>query len=110
MVRMNENRTITMDVEKLAEGVYGLFTEEEKDILRFGMLPAKKMELVEKDFRRKFLESSYELEDVGDDRKEESHFSYDSEGEMVVFNMNRLVSEAMHKLTVELYRIGNLVV
>ena len=38
----------TVDVKKIAKGMFDLFDESEKKILRFGMLPAKKMDLFEK--------------------------------------------------------------
>lgn len=45
-----------IDVPKIAQGMLNLFDDDERVVLRFGMLPAAKMALLKKSLEAKFLE------------------------------------------------------
>lgn len=96
----------TMDAGAIARGLLDLFDENEKIALRFGMLPAQKMEIVQKMMREKFLENATS--------KEGDLFTviYDdgTRRQIVEFSMKKLVSEAVHEISLALYGIGDLVV
>jgi len=44
---------IKVNYPAIAKGVYAMFTEDEKTVMAFGMFPLGKMELAEKEMRRK---------------------------------------------------------
>ena len=44
----------TIDADAIAEGLLEMFTDNERVVLRFGMLPAEKMECVKSSLERKF--------------------------------------------------------
>ena len=107
---------VTINVTKMAEGIMGMFTDEELTILRFGMLPAKKMEILEKNLREKFeglgkhprdvfTLSTIAADDYGDDDRLST-----VNGEVTEWNLGKLVSEAMHEITLGIYAVGELVV
>lgn len=52
-LKLNVKVQITVDYADLAKGVYGMFTQDEKIVMAFGLFPHVRMELVEKEFRRK---------------------------------------------------------
>lgn len=107
---------ITVNVTKMAEGIFDLFDEEERVVLRFGMLPAKKMEILQKNLREKFDKLGKHPADVfslstiareewdADDRLSTVN------GETTEWNLRKLVSEAMHEITLGIYAIGDLIV
>ncbi len=45
---------IKVDIERIAQGIYGLFTDEDMGPLAFGMLPADKMNALEQMLGEKF--------------------------------------------------------
>jgi hypothetical protein len=93
----------SIEVEPLAAGLLDLFTDEERTVLRFGMLPAEKMRMIERIIREKFLQTAT--------CKDGDLFTAHTEDRQIVdFSMKKLVAEAMHAISCELYRIGDLVV
>ena len=107
---------VTVNVTKLARGVFDLFTEDEKTVLRFGMLPAKKMELLETQLRDKFNGLGKHPREVwpkstsgGESYTEDTRMS-SVDGTYTEWHLDKLVSEAMHEVTLGIYRIGDLVV
>ena len=52
-LKLNIKPRIKVDYAAIAKGVYAMFTEEERMIMAFGMFPLVKMELAEKEMRRK---------------------------------------------------------
>jgi len=111
---------VTIDVKPLASGLLELFTQEERDILRFGMLPAAKMELLTKQLREKFDSLGRHPSKVYD-QSVIAETAYDKDDRMsrvegagdlniVEWNLGRLVREAVHEISLELYRQGDLVV
>lgn len=106
---------VTVNVSAMAAGLLEIFDEDERVILRFGMLPAKKMELLEKTLREKFEELgqhpakawplSMITETYGPDDRVSS-----VNGEVREWNLRKLVSEAMREITLGIYAIGDLVV
>ena len=98
-----ENTPFTIDAAAIARGMLDLFSEDEKVVLRFGMLPAKKMQSLEEALRRKFSEgtdgNSDELVAIGEESRQAWHYS-----------LEETVSKAMKEITLEIYKIGDLVV
>ena len=52
-LRLDIRPRITVNYPAIAKGVYAMFTEDEKTVMAFGMFPLGKMELAEKEMRRK---------------------------------------------------------
>jgi hypothetical protein len=107
---------VTVNVSKMAEGLLEMFTEEERTVLRFGMLPAKKMEILEKNLRQKFEELGRHPRDVWPlSTIAQNEYSEDDRvstvnGEIREWNIHKLVAEAMHEICLGIYAIGDLVV
>lgn len=98
---------LTIDTDAIAAGLLEMFTEDERVVLRFGMLPAQKMEILQKQMEASFRER-FTL-DTGDQCT--AHVKRDGgTSEIVDFSMKRLVSEAVHEVCLALYKIGDLVV
>lgn len=102
----------TIDVEPLAAGLLKLFTPNEKAVLRFGMLPAEKIESFERLLTERFSSLSTPLtESLGRDDFTATVKRPDDAGyDVIDFSMRDLVKEAMHEVCCQLYRIGDLVV
>jgi hypothetical protein len=97
---------ITIDADAIAEGLLEMFTDEERTVLRFGMLPAHHMERLERALRNKFEEyAAYR-----DGEECVAMLKDDQDKAFVRFRMDALVREAMRKVTLALYDIGDLVV
>lgn len=105
-------RTLPVDVNvtKIAAGMFRLFTEDERLMLRFGMLPAEKMRVLDRILDEKFRRE-YRLPSFGGDAfcamlrlKPETGF------EFIDFSLRTLINEATAAITSELYQIGDLVV
>ena len=110
---------IKIDAAGLAAGFLEMFTSEERDVLRFGMLPAKKMECLEEKMREVVGQYGQPPKEVfGDltefiypDATEHTRLSRKTEsGKIVEWELDKAVSEAVRLVTVELYRQGDLVV
>lgn len=98
---------LTIDADKIAEGLLEMFTDDERVVLRFGMLPAQKMEILQRQMESSFRER-FTL-DTGDQCTAYVKRDGDTR-EVVEFSMKRLVSEAVHEVCLALYKIGDLVV
>lgn len=102
---------ICIAYEPLAKGLIELFTSEEKDILRFGMLPAKKMETLEKLIKERILGFAVE-------QKEGNTYLYTTSEEqrdkgwpdVIEFDINRVTADVVHNVCLKIYEHGNLVV
>ena len=95
-----------VDADAIAEGLIEMFTKQERAALRFGMLPAEKMEVVKTCLKNRFLEKCKTKE--GDD-----FFMLHETPEkrkFIEFKMSKLVAEATHLVCLALYKIGDLVV
>ena len=106
---------VKLDADGLARGFMKLFTQDEIDILRFGMLPAEKMEVLEREMRESLSQHGTRLKDVfylSTIAKEMSDDEMVStvNGETVEWNLSKLVKEAVREVTLKLYEHGNLVV
>lgn len=107
---------VTINVSAMAQGLLDMFTEEEKTVLRFGMLPAARMEAVERSFRERFNELGRHPKDVWP-QSLIAHTEYGPacrvsmvHGEVTEWSIDKLVSEAMREVTLAIYAIGDLVV
>lgn len=107
---------ITINVSAMAQGILDLFTDEERTVLRFGMLPAEKMRVVEQRLREKFDGLGRHPKDVWPESLI-AHIEYGPacrvstvHGEVREWSIDKLVSEATHEITMALYAIGDLVV
>lgn len=103
IVRLRE-APVTINVSKMAEGLLAMFDDDERTILRFGMLPATKMEILNKQLEAHFRETLF----LG--RAGNEHDVFFSEHGYLTINMRKLVSEAAHQISIGLYEIGDLVV
>ena len=113
----------TVDVKKIAKGVFDLFDESEKEILRFGMLPAKKMDLFEKGLDGKLREGL----DIQPHHKQDTA-AWWPEGKPVItlfgkpvmplealessveFDIPSVKRDISKAVVLEIYALGNLVV
>ncbi len=105
-------RTLPVDINvtKIAAGMLRLFTDDDRLMLRFGMLPAEKMHVLDRILDEKFRRE-YRLPPSGGDAfcamlrlKPETGF------EFIDFSLRALINEATAAITSELYQIGDLVV
>lgn len=103
MTKTLVNAPFTINAKAIAAGLLDLFDENERVVLRFGMLPAEKMNAVERMLREKFLENATGKE--GD-----TFLAIADHKPAVEFSMKKLVSECMREIALELYSIGDLVV
>ena len=101
-------KTLPVDVnaKAIASGLLAMFDESERAVLRFGMLPAAKMECLEKQLGAHFRALGT---DCGDGDKFFAILKAPNE-RCREFSMKALVSEALRAVTLELYAIGELVV
>lgn len=97
----------TINVEAIALGILDMFTDSERVALRFGLLPAEKMHVLQRALREKFENATCQLNPGLNDDK---WFALTRNDGAIDFSMKRLVSEAMHLVTLELYKHGELVV
>lgn len=107
---------VTVNVTKMAEGLLEMFTDEERTVLRFGMLPAGKMEVLQTQLRNRFNELGRHPRDVYP-QSWIANTAYDEDdrlstvdGEVTEWNLKDLVSEATHQISLGLYKIGDLAV
>lgn len=98
---------VTIDTEAIALGMLDMFDEDELEVLRFGMLPAEKMEVLERSLREKF--ETMAVQEKGD-MYNSVIWGENGEVRIVGFDMKELVKEAMREVTLALYRHGDLVV
>lgn len=100
---------VSADIKPLAAGLMKLFTDEEKAILRIGMLPHRIMDSFEKNLRAKFSEDFNQTDPTA---KLEKLIPVDGPElfETIEFTINEIVGEITHELSIELYRTGDLVV
>lgn len=107
---------VTINVTKLAEGLLGLFTDEERTVLRFGMLPAKKMEALESQLLDKFEGLGRHPRDVWPLSLIATAVYPDTarvssvNGEVTEWDIRKLTAEAVHEITLAIYAIGDLIV
>ena len=97
----------TIDADAIAEGLLEMFDENEKVALRFGMLPAQRMEVVRNCLRDRFLENCRGL------ATEDQYVAFietETKRRFIEFSMKKLVHEAEHLVCLALYEIGDLVV
>jgi hypothetical protein len=93
-----------------------MFTDDERMVLRFGMLPAKKMEILETNLREKFdkLGShprvAFPLSVIAESGYTEDDRLSTIDGVIREWNLRKLVSEAVREITLAIYAIGDLVV
>ena len=115
MVKLRE-LPVTVNVTKMAEGLLGMFTDDERTVLRFGMLPASHMERLEKLLREKFEglgkhpRDVWPLSSIADENYGDDDRLSTVNGEITEWNIRKLVSEAVHEITLGIYEIGDLVV
>jgi hypothetical protein len=120
--RLQEARCFTIDADKIAEGLLEMFTDDERVVLRFGMLPAEKMESLKRIIRERFEgEATMEIHPkttLGGmltwDKDSHTAYAKRADGrpgvDIIDFSMNKLVAEAVHEVCLALYKIGDLVV
>lgn len=117
---------VTINVKPMARDFYEMFDEQEKTILRIGMLPAKKMELLEKCLRDKYMGLGVPASTFyGDTVKCCDWYGKKKTADMIVValaepsrdgemfidcDVSEAVREAVRQITLEIYSIGNLVV
>ena len=95
---------LKMDAHAIAEKILEMFSEEDRTILRFGLLPTDKFEALERVLREKF-------ETVGtQDGKNADLYYAVIGGKGCSWSLKKLTQEAIREVTLALYEIGNLVV
>lgn len=108
MIKMMQTAPFTIDAPAIAAGMIELFTQDEKDILRFGMLPAEKMESLRRAIERRFSQTEHAI--VRNNDEYICVHETPTRRNIITFSMKKLVAEAMHEITLEIYKIGDLVV
>lgn len=95
---------VYVDAEPFAAGLLEMFNPAERLALRFGMLPAAKIECLQECLEKHFRES---LGATGDGDVFEARVG---PGDIREFRISKLVSEATREITLALYSIGDLIV
>ena len=105
-------RTLPVDVNvtKIAAGMLRLFSEDERLMLRFGMLPAEKMQVLERILDEKFRRDYRLPQSGGDTFCAMLKLNLESGFDFIDFSLRALINEATAAITSELYQIGDLVV
>ena len=104
-----------VDHKAIAAGMYDMFTDEEKDCLAFGMLPAVKMEILTKHLSAKWDEINPDpLEVLAEDLKNLDTSALiqmikDAEPERLKERKD-WVRETEHEICLALYRVAPMVV
>lgn len=108
---------INVDVNKIAFGIHGMFDEEERTVLAFGMLPKTKMDILEKMLGEKFDKiveeqsqkiygmSFQEAEDLLCDLMPELSLK-----PIVEKNKKKFIRETMHKICIAIYQQADMLV
>jgi len=91
-----------VEVEPLSKGLYELFTDDEKEIVRFGMLPAEKMDTFAENLRKRIKPGTYRKPDEEDFDKRMIDIS-EAEAE-------HYVSEILRNVTVGIYNLCDMIV
>jgi len=102
---LRDRLNISVDVESLAARFLDLFDENERAALRFGMLPAEKMTVLETQLRNYFAG----VAGVSPDHTG-TLLCAPGDGHPFDFELTDLVHEVERAVTLEIYRIGDLVV
>lgn len=105
--RMMECPGITIDPDSIAEGLLEMFDEDERTVLRFGMLPAAKMEALQRILEAKFRE---DFPNSGTSDRLVAVMQVPGLPRHHEFSMKKLVAEAVREVSLALYKIGDLVV
>ena len=101
------NGKFSIDADALARGMYDLFTENEKACLAFGMLPAEKMQTLERMLGEKFDQAAHkqyiEQRDVaeimlGDEGRTMCDEAYSKLRKQFVREAERLITLAMYNV------------
>jgi hypothetical protein len=104
---------LRIDYDAIARGMIDLFTDEDRVILRFGMLPAKKMESLD-DMIKEKLEHEFDISRHDPVREEgNTHFAVVDSPDWprhVDFNFSRIVADIVHNISLAIYKHGDLVV
>lgn len=93
---------INVNVRAISQGMLDMFTEDEKTVFAFGMLPGPKMELMRKEIEEKIVKA---LKASSPDQILERLWVMDS-----AFTPRQVVDEIVNAVSVDLYQIGELVV
>jgi len=123
MAHLMKRMRVTIDARAVAEGVlammgehYALTGDPESDetLVRFGMLPAKWMTMVEEQMES-VIRERFDLLPAGRDNRDEYHtIIRDPEAEdsyrMVQFSVRALVQEMLHEVTLAMYGSVEMVV
>lgn len=115
-----EEAPVLIDAENLAKGILALMREESEDnelLIKFGMLPAKWMEMIDKMLREKFLGMSVKLADLLEGFEDFLLSKGDLDKRVMSiggvpheFDIDKLVSEAVHEVALALYGAVEMVV
>ena len=90
---------ITIDERRIAEGIYDLFTDQDRTVCAFGMLPADKMESLQRMLGEKFEEIAKE--------QCRKAFGWKPEGNVANQKMKaQFVREVEHAVCVEIYGVA----
>lgn len=107
-IRLSNGTTI--DADAIAQGMLPMFSPEERTVLRFGLLPAAKMELMETALREKFIDI------LRQQLIKERNLSPEADAPMITLSTEgrkmqaTFVKEAARAVTLALYKHGELVV
>ncbi len=102
---------IKVNTEAIALGIIDMFSDEEKAIVRFGMLPAKKIEILETELRNK-LKNSFKWD--GQSKEVNIYFRHDEPmpwferfGDdgfvMRDVDLNQVHRDIIHEITLKIY-------
>lgn len=100
---------IEVNAAEIARGMYDLFSDDEKAAMQLGLLPGLKIQVLRKHLARK-LWANFRQEELPTIDQFEAMIPVDGELTYVEFSFQRLVSEAMREIVLELLRVGRVVI
>lgn len=105
-------KTLPIDVNaaEIARGLYDLFNDGEKTAMQLGLLPAPKIQLFRRSLAKKLWANLRPAEELPKEDRFEALVRVNDELTYVEFSFRQLVSEAMREITLELLRVGRVVV
>lgn len=96
---------VTIEADKIASGLLGMMDDDQRAMLSFGMLPAEIMEVLKKQLTEKF--SALGTSDIDNP---DLHYLWTEDGGIIEYSLKDVTSEASHMITIELYKIGDMVI
>lgn len=101
---------LKIDTASIASGMLTLFDESERTVLRFGMLPAKLIELLQDNVRKQIIKllnwpDGHDVIELSGLKRDDQVFT-----DFGRLSLKQIVSDVVHEICQEIYKRGDLIV